>query len=60
MSATVLDSQGRLETKIGQLAFDLEKKSADLGIKENLIQDLLVTNGLSMQRITNMIKMTMG
>lgn len=33
MSATVLDSQGRLETKIGQLAFDLEKKSADLGIK---------------------------
>ncbi|MGK9155861.1 TonB-dependent receptor [Acinetobacter radioresistens] len=35
MSATVLDQQGTLETKIGQLAFDLEKKSADAGLKGN-------------------------
>lgn len=35
MSATVLDQQGTLQTKIGQLAFDLEKKSADAGVKGN-------------------------
>ncbi|KAF1028304.1 MAG: Ferric-anguibactin receptor FatA [Acinetobacter bereziniae] len=36
MSATVLDQQGTLETKMGQLAFDLEKKSADIGFKGRL------------------------
>ncbi len=36
MSATVLDQQGTLETKMGQLAFDLEKKSADIGFKGHL------------------------
>ncbi|MCX5468958.1 TonB-dependent receptor [Acinetobacter nematophilus] len=33
MSATLLDQHGTLETKMGQLAFDLEKKSADVGFK---------------------------
>lgn len=36
MSATVLDQQGTLETKMGQLAFDLEKKSVDVGVKGHL------------------------
>ncbi|OTG88303.1 TonB-dependent siderophore receptor [Acinetobacter sp. ANC 4558] len=36
MSATLLDQHGKLNTTIGQLAFDLEKKSADIGIKGEL------------------------
>lgn len=33
MSATVLDNKGTFQTVIGQLAFDVDKKSADVGVK---------------------------
>ncbi|AOA59913.1 ferric anguibactin receptor [Acinetobacter larvae] len=33
MLATLLDDQGNYKTSIGQLAFDIDKKSADVGLK---------------------------